>query len=137
MTQPRRVSRFSLLAAALILLPGRAATQQQVVPPPILVTSPIVTINNSAGDQTDSHVDKDVVSYTDNGAGGQIRHYKFSTGVDAAIPLGSSLFDALSDVNGDPIAKRQLRRAEYRIDRRNTGICLSSNVAKSGTASRN
>jgi hypothetical protein len=44
-----------------------SASAQQITPPsPIQVNSPIVTINNSPGDQTDAHVDKDFAVYTDS-----------------------------------------------------------------------
>lgn len=45
---------------------GPAAAQQQVTPPsPIIVNTPIVTINNSAGDQTQPRISKDLAVYTD------------------------------------------------------------------------
>jgi hypothetical protein len=80
-----------------------AAAQQQIIPPPpILVSTPIVTINNAAGDQTLPHVSKDLAAYT-NIADNHIHYYRFSTGVDAAIPGGDSVSDTLSDVNGNRI----------------------------------
>jgi Tol biopolymer transport system component len=92
----------------------------QVTPPaPIQVNSPIITINSSPGDQTDPHVDKDLVSYTD-AATNQIRYYRFSTGVDLAIPQDqTTLFDVLSDVNGGRIAFSRVemdRNAIYVFD---------------------
>jgi hypothetical protein len=62
-----------------------------------------VTINDSGGDQTDPHVSGDLVSYTDT-ATSQIRYYRFSTGIDAAIPSGAAIFDVLSDVSGNLVA---------------------------------
>lgn len=80
------------------------AGQQQVVPPaPILVTAPPVTINNSDGDQTDPHISNDLMCYTDI-AGSTIRYYRFSTGVDAAVPSGPGVIPILCDISGDRIA---------------------------------
>jgi hypothetical protein len=85
---------------SIALAPAPAAAQQQIVPPlPILINSPIV-INNSAGDQTDPHVSKDLVSYTDV-ADNRVHYYNFSTAVDCVIPPGTSIGpDPLSDVTG-------------------------------------
>lgn len=92
-----------LVASLLASATASSIAQQQVTPPaPIQVTSPIVTINNSSGDQTFPHVDGDLAAYTDV-ADNSIRYYTFSTGVDAAIPLGISLGDTLSNVHGNRI----------------------------------
>lgn len=89
----------SLLLLGLYIVP--AVAQQQITPPaPIQVNSPIITINSSAGDQTDAHVSKDLAAYTDL-AGSTIRYYQFSTGSDTAIPLGTGVSDTLSDVSGN------------------------------------
>jgi len=78
--------------------------QQSITPPaPVVVNSPTVTINSSPGDQTDPHVDKNLAAYTD-APSNQIRYFNFLTQTDAAIPLGTALFDVLSDVNGGRIA---------------------------------
>src|SRR5258708_37792702 len=102
-----------------------SAAQQQVTPPsPIIINTPIVTINNSAGDQTDPHVDKDFASYTDTVAG-QIRYYKFSTGVDAAIPSGPTFIDILSDVSGGRVAFSRIepdRNAIFIFDTANSSL---------------
>jgi len=87
-----------MLAAAVVPAPA-----QVTPPPPIVVNSPVITINNSPGDQTDPHVDKDFTAYTDTIVG-QIRYYQFSTGVDAAIPGSDTVIDILSDVNGGRVA---------------------------------
>jgi hypothetical protein len=62
-----------------------------------------VVINNSTGDQTDPHVSGDLAAYTDVPSN-QIRYYRFSTSADSAIPLGTALFDVLSDVSGNLVA---------------------------------
>jgi hypothetical protein len=59
-----------------------------------------VTIINSAGDQYDPHISGDWVSYTSDLS---IRYYNFATNTDAAIPLGSSARDLLSDISGSKI----------------------------------
>ena len=66
--------------------------------------APII-IHASPGNQTDPHVDGDIVAYTDqsNVNGSVIRYYDFLTGQHFAIsvPFGSS--DQLSNVNGNHI----------------------------------
>jgi hypothetical protein len=59
-----------------------------------------VTINNGAGDQYDPHVSGDWAAYT---ADSSIRYYNFATNTDAAIPMGSSARDLLSDISGSKI----------------------------------
>ncbi|MBX7099989.1 MAG: hypothetical protein K1X89_19910 [Myxococcaceae bacterium] len=58
-----------------------------------------VSINAQPGDQYDPHVSDDVAAYT---ADPLIRYYRFSTGVDLAIPAGGNR-DLLSDVSGGRI----------------------------------
>jgi hypothetical protein len=60
-----------------------------------------VTINSSAGDQFDPHVSGDWAAYTSDTG---IRYYNFATNTDAAVPLGPSADDLLSDVSGSKIA---------------------------------
>lgn len=93
-----------------------AAAQQAVTPPsPILVNSPIVTINNSAGNQTDPHVNGDLAAYT-NAADRSIHYYRFSTATDAAIPLGEQEIDTLPDVSGNRIClTRQTMGGDFEI----------------------
>ncbi len=59
-----------------------------------------VTINNLAGDQYDPHISGDWVSYTSDLS---IRYYNFATNTDAAIPLGASARDLLSDISGSKL----------------------------------
>ena len=94
-----------LAVAVLIMFTATVVpAQQQITPPsPIVVNAPVLTINNSPGDQTDPHVDKDFTSYSDTVAN-QIRFYQFSTGIDAAIPSSPTVIDILSDVNGGRVA---------------------------------
>lgn len=89
-----------LVILATVVVPVAA---QVTPPPPIVVNSPIVTVNNSPGDQTDPHVDGDFTAYTDT-VRSEIRYYQFSTGVDAAIPGSDTVIDILSDVNGGRVA---------------------------------
>lgn len=66
-------------------------------PPPLLTPIPI---NIGAGDQYDPHVGDDWAGYSSDFS---IRHFRFSTGVDTAIPLGPSARDLLSDTSGSAI----------------------------------
>jgi hypothetical protein len=96
------------LGGVLLLAAGTAAPvwgQQVIVPPaPVLVTSPVVTVINATNHQTyDPHVSKDLVSYSDHPSD-TIRYYRFSTGVDSAIPNAPGWRDILSDVSGNLIA---------------------------------
>lgn len=59
-----------------------------------------VTINNGAGDQNDPHISGDWVSYSSDLS---IRSYSFATNTDAAIPMGASARDLLSDISGSKI----------------------------------
>jgi len=96
-----RLNGFAYVFLACLFAGSHALAQQQVVPPPaIQVNSPIVAINNSAGDHSLPHVSKDLAAYTDY-ADGAIHYYRFSTNVDTAIPgIGTvSVSDTLSDVN--------------------------------------
>jgi hypothetical protein len=73
-----------------------------------LVNSPIVTINNDPGDQTDPHVSGDLAAYTDAAGNTTVRYYRFSSGVDAAISMPSWASDRLPDVSGNRIAFTRL-----------------------------
>jgi hypothetical protein len=97
-TRAHMVLGLLLLIATAGLLP---ATALAVVP--VSGTTPTlspVTINDSAGDQSDPHVSGDWAAYTDDIT---IRYYNFASGVDAQIPLGPSVRDLLSDVSGSRI----------------------------------
>ena len=67
--------------------------------------APPVAINIGAGDQNDPHVSNDLVSYTNNlNTSSEVRYYRFSTGVDAAIPRPPDARALLSDVSGNRIS---------------------------------
>jgi Tol biopolymer transport system component len=90
------------LAFVLVAMAGlMPAAAQAVTPvsgtPPALTP---VTINDSAGDQYDPHISGDWVSYTSDLS---IRYYNFATNTDAAIPMGASARDLLSDISGSKI----------------------------------
>ena len=74
----------------------------QAIVPVIGVTPTLtpVTINASAGDQYDPHISGDWISYTSDLS---IRYYNFATDTDAAVPMGISSRDLLSDVSGGKI----------------------------------
>jgi len=61
-------------------------------------------VNNGPGDQTDPHVDCDLVSYTDDDFSGvlRIRYFDVATSTDHAIPGNGA--DSLSDASGTRIA---------------------------------
>jgi hypothetical protein len=101
-----RLPNASLVLGALLGVMSLPAAAQTIVLTPLIgpqLTVTPVAIDNSSGDQTDPHVDGDLVSYTDT-ATSAMRYYRFSTGVDAAIPPGTSIVDILSDVSGNLIA---------------------------------
>ena len=85
------MNRYSIstlaMLAIVVILPSVSAQQQIVPPAPIQIATPIVTINNSTGDQTDPHVSKDLAVYS-NFADHTVHYYTFSTGIDIAIPIG-------------------------------------------------
>jgi Bacterial Ig-like domain (group 3)/FG-GAP-like repeat len=97
-----RINLLYILACLTVMAAPGAAQQQLVPPPPIPVTSPVVTINNSAGDQFRPRVDNDLMSYT-NTADLAIHYYRFSTGVDSAIPLGPGTGDSRNEILGNKI----------------------------------
>jgi hypothetical protein len=111
-----RHTMYLAIAVLLMLTMTVVPAQSQITPPPpIVVNTPIVTINNSPGDQTDPHVDKDLASYTDF-ADNSIHYYRFSTNVDTAIPHGAGEADTLSDVSGGRICfTRQTASGDFEI----------------------
>jgi len=60
-----------------------------------------VTVNASAGDQTDPHISGDLVTYTDVNSG-KVRYHDLQSGADLAVP-GSDV-DTIADVSGSRIA---------------------------------
>src|SRR5258706_15694818 len=91
------VPKLLALGIALALVPAGAKADVPVVYPPPVLTE--VTINDSAGDQTNPHVSGDWVEYED----GHIRYYNFMTGTDALIPPEGSPSDLLADISGSRI----------------------------------
>jgi Tol biopolymer transport system component len=95
--------------------PSRAAartTAQSVTVTPSasvpMLTGTLVPVNNSQGDQTNPHVDRDRVSYTnDDFAGHSVIHlFDFSTATDSVIP-GNGL-DRLSNIGDTHVAFSEL-----------------------------
>jgi alpha-tubulin suppressor-like RCC1 family protein len=87
------------ILASLLAAPSAATAQQQVVPSsPVLVNATVVAINNGPGNQALPHVSKDLVAYGDF-SDNRIHYYRFSTGIDAAIPAGNSISDTISSVS--------------------------------------
>lgn len=86
--------KLGLVAALIPLVAG--AVVPVAGPTPAIVP---VGINTQPGDQYDPHVFDDVAAYT---ADPLIRYYRFSTGVDLAIPAGGNR-DLLSDVSAGRI----------------------------------
>ncbi len=96
----------ALMCAAAALLAFASTT---AIPGP-LIKLPItrITINSSPGSQTDPHVSGDLAVYSNFGGTEEIRYYRFSTGLDLAIPNvepgGLFASDQLSDVSNGRIA---------------------------------
>lgn len=110
MTQLPRILWLGVCIAAFLLLPGKALAQQQITPiNGGKVTSPIVAVNNGSGDQTEPHVDNDLIVYTDSSATSTIRYFRVSTGEDLGVPAGApGTSDFLSNVNGNRIVFSRL-----------------------------
>jgi hypothetical protein len=87
-----------LALAALSLNPAAGLAAVPVLYPPPVLTE--VAINIGPGDQYNPHLSGDWASYTGDHA---IRYYRFSTGTDAGIPMGSSFSDLLSGISGSRI----------------------------------
>lgn len=95
--------------------PSRAATiataESVIVTPSAtapMLTGTLVPVNNSQGDQTNPHVNRDRVSYTnDDFAGHSLIHlFDFSTATDNVVP-GNGL-DRLSDISATHVAVTEL-----------------------------
>ncbi|MFN0278230.1 MAG: cohesin domain-containing protein [Pyrinomonadaceae bacterium] len=93
---------FILSALALLIIGvGTNALSRAIVPVNgVTPTLTSVTVNNGAGDQYDPHVSGEWAAYTSDLS---IRYYSFATNTDAAIPLGISARDLLSDTSGGKI----------------------------------
>jgi len=100
--------RFLSIATALLLLTTVAFAIAIVPVPGRPLTLNQVTINSNAlSDAFDPHVDGDLAAYSEITLTQQVRYYRFSTGVDAAIsnvlPSGVIASDLLSEVQGGRI----------------------------------
>jgi hypothetical protein len=93
---------LSFLATIGLLAAPVLAQTVQVTPqagPSLSITK--VDINpDPSGDHFDPHVSGDLAVYT---SGTTVHYYRFSTGVDTAIPIGNSHQDLLSDTDGTRI----------------------------------
>lgn len=96
-----RLSPYGFLM--LLALAVSNSTMAQVIVPVngVAPTLTSVTINGTTGDQFDPHVSGDWAAYTSDTG---IRYYNFATNTDAAVPMGPSASDLLSDVSGSKIA---------------------------------
>jgi uncharacterized repeat protein (TIGR01451 family) len=107
MTQPSKIRWFVFTAATLLLLAGGASAQTYVTP--TVATSPpaqgqLIVVNNGPGDQTQPHVDGDLVCYTDDSTGTSlIRYFNLVTKTDGAVPNNGSSSDFFCDVRGTTI----------------------------------
>ena len=96
----------ALVAASVVpnLVVARSA-EPQVIVSPSAQTLPgmFQVVNAGSGDQTDPHVDCNLVSYTNDDFFGSstVRYLDFSTGIDRAIPFNGQ--DSLSRVSGNQI----------------------------------
>src|SRR5437773_1845929 len=84
-----------------------SAVSSQIATVPMLQGT-FQTINNGPGNQTNPHVDGNVVSYTNDDFQGSstVHYHDLSTGIDNVAP-GNAL-DLLSDVSGSRIAFTQV-----------------------------
>jgi uncharacterized repeat protein (TIGR01451 family) len=93
--------RMASLSPVVVVRPTSTITPM----PGAAFIAPPVAVHIGAGDQNDPHVSNDLVSYTNNlGTSSEVRCYRFSTGVDAAIPRPPDDRDLLSDVSGNRIS---------------------------------
>lgn len=89
-----------MVSTAMLALTALSLTTAPLAGGPLTRTT--VPVNATAGlDQFDPHVDGDLAAYSeDNQAGSAtIRYYRFSNGVDLAVPSQAGAIDLLSDVN--------------------------------------
>ncbi len=107
-----------------------------VPPSPEPVTSPVVVVNNSAGNQGDPHVSGDLVSYSAGSLETSIRYYRFSTGIDSPIPLGVSPTALLSDVNNGRISFTRVTAERTAILVFNTADASLTEIAPQSGSSR-
>lgn len=95
---------FFLIVSMMFLLTGAAQALAAVFDGPIAVTATPIVVNNGPGNQTDPHVDGNLVAYTSSISGTtQIRYFNFATNIDAGIPTTGTSLDFLSDVSGNII----------------------------------
>jgi hypothetical protein len=101
MTQPTKILWLTFSAAALLLLASRASAQTFAPTPP----GQLIVVNNGPGNQTDPHVDGDLVCYTDqqNGAATTLRYHNLTTLTDNGVPGVFGVADFLCDVRGTTI----------------------------------
>ncbi|HEY7630792.1 MAG TPA: LpqB family beta-propeller domain-containing protein [Thermoleophilaceae bacterium] len=98
------------LAGLCALVVGAASASADDVTPVRTVDlsgSPAVTVADGPGDQNDSHVSGDLVTYTDHsGPIDRVRYHNLATGTDDVVPDPDGLRDILSSVNGTTITYR-------------------------------
>jgi hypothetical protein len=110
--QSTSLLRLTTSLAALLLLFTVSSTSQigpgdaeAYIDSSITVTTTPVVVNNGPGNQTDPHVDGNLVAYTSSLSGTtQIRYFNFVTNIDSGIPTTGTSLDFLSDVSGNIVA---------------------------------
>jgi Tol biopolymer transport system component len=111
---PCRIGEMKLLrvllavfaVAAVVAVGAAAATDVTPTRTIDLSSAPEVVIANGPGDQNDSHVDGNLVAYS-NHAADEVHYYDLSTGIDRAVPhVVDSSFEGLPDISGTDIVYR-------------------------------
>lgn len=73
-------------------------------------------VNNGPGNQTDPHLDGDLVAYTNHAGGAsEIRYFNFATSVDLGISGAPGALDFLSNVSGTTVVFTRIEGAKQSI----------------------
>ncbi|HBG05571.1 MAG: hypothetical protein A2075_07555 [Geobacteraceae bacterium GWC2_58_44] len=105
-----------LLLLAVCLLTAIGHGDAEAYDAGTLLGGTITTVNAGAGNQTDPHVDGNLVAYTSSLNGTtQIRYFNLATNTDAGIPTTGTSLDFLSDVSGKIVAFSQVDSGQQSI----------------------
>ncbi|MHB8874443.1 MAG: hypothetical protein ACYC8T_12215, partial [Myxococcaceae bacterium] len=106
-----------MLAATLLLLPMLAGAYSTGT----TLGGTTTTVNAGAGNQTDPHLDNNLVAYTSFADGAsEIRYFNFSNSVDLGIPGAPGALDFLSDVSGTTVVFTRIEGSKQSIWSYNT-----------------
>jgi hypothetical protein len=105
----------ALCATVALALPAAASAADMTPVGTVDVSGSVVAVNNGPGDQLDSHVSGNLVSYTDfSGTNPVIRYHDLAADTDNAIPGGSD-FDVVSAIRGSTIVYTDVAGATQAI----------------------